>query len=109
MIWVGSKEDGGWAPSEDDVKRIEAALPAEAKARMPELGRPIAEYLRQYVGVTQDGKRLVRIHGVHKSAATELDLTKRELMVLDGGNEYFEGIYDPATGIFSDLGPHGDA
>jgi hypothetical protein len=108
---VGKEKEGGWGPSEQDVKRIEDALPAEAKKRVPDWKRPLSGYWRQYVGVTDEGKRIVRVHGAFQDATKhmDLDLSQDELEVMDGEDDFFEAEYDPATGTILSLGLHGGA
>lgn len=95
-----------WTPTDADVAAFEAAFPAwiadqsvwgadEVTERWPE------DYIRQYVGFERDEQRLLYVN-----AFCELDFVDwhdQPVSVDDGGPCFFSVVYDPQTGLFSEL------
>ena len=102
----------GWAPSEEEVRRLEADLIGAAKKSSLAPLRPLEGYFRQYVGVVrEDGRRRIRVHGLHRSylARAHGDPRREEIQIDDGGDAFFEASYDPESGRFDYVQVHGEA
>ena len=100
-----------WTPTAEDVRRLEAALPAALRAAAPMVKTPLKEYFRQYLGVVREGRRLVLVFAIHEPSLEEIEeeLLKEPRLVNDGGDAYIDGVYDAAKGTFESVGPHGEA
>jgi hypothetical protein len=103
-----------WTPSEEAVLAIEGELVAflqENSDRFYSQGIPVWErlddYNRQYLGIILDGKRLVYANCFCDS--TGRDWKKDFVMVLDGGDCFFQFKYDVDSGEFFDLQVNGNA
>ena len=88
---------GFWTPRAADLRRLEAGLP-----------RSLTGYYRQYVGITQGGKRLILINGFKAGVAPAFtggqgDWHRHAVIVSDGGDDFFQATYDPHTRQF--VGP----
>lgn len=86
-----------WTPRAADLRRLEAGLP-----------RSLTGYYRQYVGITQGGKRLILINGFKAGVAPAFtggqgDWHRHAVIVSDGGDDFFQATYDPHTRRF--VGP----
>ena len=102
----------GWAPSDEEVRRLEAELVGAAKTSSLTPLRPLEGYFRQYVGVfREDGRRRIHAHGLHRSylARAHGDPRRDEMQVDDGGDAFFEASYDPESARFDYVQAHGDA
>ena len=69
---------------------------------------PSTAYHRQYLGVVQDGRRLVYVNGFQLNTHAERDLgpdywCSRPIVVCDGGAEFFGVLYDATRGRFERL------
>ena len=100
------KVEGGWSPSAGDISGLERNLfrVAGLQNGTPSRHRHIPfpeNYYRQYVGIVVAGHRFIYVN-----AGTE-QLTgrarKHVSIVCDGGSSFWGALYDPATGVFSDL------
>ena len=89
---------GYWAPSRVDVEQLEARLPSLA-TQVPE---PVG-FDRQYVGIESRGQRQIYINAFHLPDAVSVDPSREHVDVCDGGRAFWGAVYDPATGIFSEL------
>ena len=81
---------GCWVPGASDLKRLEAALPTR-----------LAPYYRQYLGITERGRRLIYINGFSAGKAPNFrgkyDWRHHAVVADDGGDNFFQAAYDPAT------------
>lgn len=102
--------DGAWTPTPAQIATMEAAMPAflEASGEFSDraIGR-LPEYIRQYAGVTLDGRDLIFVNAFCDGA--EQDWTTEPVFVMDGGDCFFQVRYDPATAQFVNLMVNGDA
>jgi hypothetical protein len=104
-----AKIDGGWEPSDADIKIVESHLDQVSRSTSDRgsLKGP-TDYFRQYVGVIVSGRKLIYLNAIGLSDAGAGWKT-RFVSVCDGGESFWGAIYDPATGKFADLhknGPH---
>jgi hypothetical protein len=79
-----------------------------------EMAPHLAKYKRQYIGLIIRGKKVLLMSYFYDPASwsdpTYLGYWKhRWVSVLDGGDCFWEVIYDPATGAFSDWECNGEA
>ena len=87
--------------------KIEPAVAGLAGSQF-ERFRPWQEYKFQFQGQQNDSGQFVSISALCKVDESQ-DLTKRFLLVLDGGTCFFEVKYDPNSQLFYDLVVHGEA
>ncbi len=86
-----AQKSGCWTPSASELKLLEADLP-----------RRLVPYYRQYLGITQRGKRLIYINGFSARTAPQMtggsyEWHRHAVAVADGGDDFFQAIYDPAS------------
>lgn len=128
---------GTWDPSSAQIRELEAALSQELSRRLsaPPAGpyprAKMGDYYRQYAGVSLKGQKLIVINGFYRShvdytaawlaqqhSEAELAAFPPEarnksywhfvpVVVLDGGEHYFEAYYDPAQHRISRFEFHG--
>lgn len=88
-----------WTPGEFDVLQMENWLEKYlADNGQPELAEKMEEYHRQYIGVIQDGRRL--IHANFFCDPGEADWKSAPVLVSGGGACYFQVDYDTQSGLF---------
>ena len=115
VAFDGVPADGYWTPAEADVRAMEAALvpylrdvPEDAVGRVaPDLWERLPGYTRQYVGIVEEGRRLVFANVFCDAFGT--DWAVEPIVVLDGGDCFFQVRYDVETGAFSGLIVNGEA
>ena len=103
-----------WTPAEADVAALEAGLPAFLESEIPpdHYNRRILErldlYKRQYFGITfEAGQPLMYANFF---CVDEFDYwLESYVMVMDGGECFFQVVYDPASDTFSRLSVNGFA
>jgi hypothetical protein len=115
-----------WTPSADDFARLLAALPERLETGTDERGKRVASRLRaqaadeppdtewerygaQVAGFVVGGKRLVYANFFCSPERRANIDTQNFVMVLDGGDCYFQVWFDPATGEFPQLTINGEA
>jgi hypothetical protein len=95
-------------PSETDVSAFEADLSnflrATNDSRSHRIAKKLKSYRRQFVGVLRGSNRLI----FGNFFCSEEPVTS-PVIVDDGGECYFEVLYDPTTRAFSALYIHGEA
>lgn len=103
-----------WTPSEENVLDIEEGLSSflqENGDRFYSPGTPVwerlDEYNGQYVGVILDGKQIIYANYFCDSAGK--DWKEDFIIVMDGGDCFFQFKYNPETGEFFDLQVNGMA
>lgn len=103
-----------WTPSEGDVRALEAGLASflqENSGSFSAQGVPVwerlDEYTRQYAGIVLDGKRVIYANYFCNTAG--MDWKKNFVLVMDGGECYFQLMYDPGSGAYFDLRVNGEA
>jgi hypothetical protein len=107
----GLDEKGAWTPGRSSVlkleERIEAYLKKAAAKRSPALWSKLAKYKRQYVGVMRNGRKVIFINFF--CDAFNADWKNNPVAVDDGGDCFFNLLYDPDSYAFSDLQINGEA
>lgn len=87
------------------------AIKASAIDIVPKNRRPmrdVAGYTVQYQGVLEEGARLVRLSGACSLwGRTPEQLRADWLVVADGGDCYYDAIYDPAVKRITAIRAHG--
>jgi hypothetical protein len=115
VILPTAPSTGGWAPDEAMVIEAEQALPRylrTAAADPANASRKDAEeilaryaaYRRQYSGLTIDGRRILVVNAF---CAWTGDWRRHPVLVLDGGNCFFQAWFDPAKRTFTLLSVNG--
>jgi hypothetical protein len=127
VIFVGENAEGAgvafdfsepiidyWTPTEADVAALEAGLPTFLESEIPpdHYNRRILErlylYKRQYFGLTLEAGQPVIYANFF--CVDEFDYWLESLVfVMDGGECFFQLLYDPATDSFSRLRVNGFA
>ena len=104
--------DDFWTPSTDDILRLEEGVVeylrqnSGAFYRQPPVWERLDEYRRQYIGYAIEGKKI--IYG--NFFCSEEDNWQQEfVMVIDGGDCYFQVKYDVESGKFIYLAVNGEA
>jgi hypothetical protein len=100
-----------WTPSQAQIDDLEQALPPYLRAAAPErsadLWQRVAPYKRQYIGIVLGDQQAIYVNAM---CSMDDDRWQSEpVMVMDGGDCFFNVTYDPATAQFSDLSINGDA
>ena len=111
----GRKPEGGWEADEDTIQKLEAALPdylsAHDDPRIAALPAKLDEYKRQYMGVVEEGRRLVELRALCQLYLDEndVDLMVEVLQVMDGGDCFFEVLFDADREQFLWARVHGES
>jgi hypothetical protein len=100
-----------WTPSQAQIDDLEKALPAYLRDNAPErsadLWQKVAPYKRQYIGILLGDQQAIYVNAM---CSMDDDRWQSEpVMVMDGGDCFFNVTYNPATAQFSDLSINGDA
>lgn len=105
--------DGAFTPDAAIIAELESRLPAylaQNQNKFSALREPIVErlpnYKLQYWGELADGRRIIHVNAL---CAPPDDWQTRRVLVLDGGDCFFNLEYDPATKTFSRLSVNGEA
>lgn len=107
------QSDGFWTPSNEDVLNLEAGIDAYLRQnsgafyREPPVWERLDEYRRQYFGFKIGGKRF--IYGNYFCNDVRMDWRGDFVMVLDGGDCYFQVEYDVEEGSFIQLMVNGES
>jgi hypothetical protein len=104
-----------WTPTLSDVLAFEEKLPAYLREhhqnrRKEPLWKRASGYKRQYFGMTRKGARV--IYGnffCHVPSTRAADWHTVPVQVEDGGDCYFNVVYDVKRGAFQDLMVNGEA
>ena len=102
-----------WEPTIRDVERAEQRIPEFMRSKAPHLGSRLGQYVRQYFVIVVGGHRVVHCSFIHRTAdSTEvpvhgIDYYLRNMgtpyLVIDGGESFFQLLYDAETDSCSDL------
>jgi hypothetical protein len=107
----GLAEKEAWTPGRDSVikleERIESYLKKAAAQRSPNLWSKLKKYKRQYVGVMRNGRKVIFANFF--CDAFDADWKTNPVAVDDGGDCFFNLLYDPGSSAFSDLQINGEA
>lgn len=98
-----------WTPSEAAVIALEEQLTGYLQDNHPDLWQKLDDYTRQYWGtITPDGNRAVYANffcDADRIASWRTDF----VMGIDGGDCYFQTLYDIEDGLFVWLAINGEA
>jgi hypothetical protein len=103
---------GAWAVPSDLLVEMAGTLQAEASRHQRlEKVRPMDAYTVQYQGQMKEGERSIRLAGACHilPGVTADDLKAHFYRMSDGGNCFFDAIYDPARHRFTSFSFHGYA
>jgi len=106
--------DSYWTPTEADVLALEAKLPAYLKTKISAdhyaygLWDKLTNYRRQYVGYVIDGERFIYVNYFCDSFNDDAWKTQL-MMVMDGGECFFQVQYQLADQTFVSLSINGFA
>ena len=100
-----------WRPEWQDVRKLEAALPAAVEASPERRGLVVArlpiDWKRQYVGIVRNGERFIYGNFYPVRSGVAEDRLAEPFVVCDGGPAYFGVEYDLKAGRFSHLAFNG--
>lgn len=97
-----------WMPEESQIQALEAEIENYLGLRgLGPFGFKIREYKRQYLGVEENGQKL--IYANFFCDALGIDWQKEPVIIADGGSCYFQVRFNPETGEFTDLQFNGEA
>jgi hypothetical protein len=88
---------GGWKPSKAVIKRAQPAILEYIKDSDQEIYENLDQYRCQYFGIIVDGKKRIYCNFFWFTDRRR-DWRKKPVVVLDGGNWYFQLEYDVETG-----------
>jgi hypothetical protein len=107
----GLDEKEAWTPGRNSVlkleEKIESYLKQAADKRSPSLWSKLAKYKRQYVGVTRNGRKVIFVNFF--CDAFDANWKTHPVAVDDGGDCFFNLLFDPGSSAFSDLQINGEA
>lgn len=102
---------GTWTPSRSEVLELEKRIQAYLKQTAPNMSESgwsdLATYRRQYAGILQQGRRV--IYANFFCYSFDMDWTTERVEIDDGGECYFQVLYDPGSATFSRLQINGEA
>jgi hypothetical protein len=102
----GERITNSWTPTEEDILEMEDNIKAYIEELPPNTLMPLKEYKRQYAGAIINDHRL--LYGNFFCQAFEVDWRKDPLVVMDGGNCFFQVIYDLYTQDFVSFNINGE-
>lgn len=93
---------GGWTVTAELAQQLEADLPKLSPLLE---GRDPSIFFRQYVGIVQNGKRVVYINAADPDVLESDDSSwvSSPLYVCDGGEQFWGAVYNPESRAFSQL------
>lgn len=98
-----------WQPKANQAINLEEDLPDYLREAAPDLLLDLDSYGRQYAGATgEDGRRLIFANFFCDPESWDNWRTQL-LIVMDGGDCYFQVLYDPAARTFVSLSINGEA
>ncbi len=103
--WI-QVQGGTWAVPPTDVAQMASLLPAAAlKAkRGKKTEKEVSTYTVQFKGLGAPGRRVVELRGsCEVDGTSRAELQKNFLNVLDGGECYFDEVWDPTQRRFKFL------
>ncbi|MHC1744833.1 MAG: hypothetical protein AB9873_17640 [Syntrophobacteraceae bacterium] len=104
-------KDGSWQPSDEVVREVEINIEAHVRKMAKQKGRELRlwpEYSFQLQGREKNGKKYIYVNALCNSRDTYL-LERSLIIVMDGGNCFFNIKYDPVNKVFYDLFINGEA
>jgi len=107
---TGEQASAYWTATPEDIAALEAALPpylqTAAAERSPDLWQNVATYQRQYIGLVEADEP--RIYANFFCNAPD-DWQQQPVLVMDGGDCFFQVEYLPASGQFENLIINGES
>jgi hypothetical protein len=104
------REEGYFTPEDEQIRRFEAGLAAHLRAsppwRSPELHAKYAPYHRRYVGMKINGE--MKLYASFYCPSFD-GWERPDVEVDDGGDCYFQVIYDVARGAYESVMVNGAA
>ena len=88
---------GSWKPSKAMIKRAQPTIVEYIKESDQEISENLDQYRCQYFGIIVDGKKRIYCN-FFWLADHRQDWRTKPVVVLDGGNWYFQLEYDVETG-----------
>jgi hypothetical protein len=113
ITWFGAPADSFWTPTEEDVANLEAGLVAFLQESNNEYNdttnmvEALSEYTRQYFGLVQADEELIFANFFCETRREDWEETA--VVVLDGGDCYFQVIYNASANTFISLSINGEA
>ena len=102
----GERTINNWTPTKEDILELEDHIKAYIKELPSNSLMPLTEYKRQYAGAIINHHRL--LYGNFFCQAFKVDWHKDPLVVMDGGNCFFQVIYDLDTQDFVSFNINGE-
>lgn len=101
-----------WTPTVEQVRASEKLLPEFIRRNVPKNRKPIgilSKYKRQYLGITKNGKAQIYINAFCEQYwSQKKDWQSKFVFVFDGGNCYFQILFDPMTNEFTNFVINGE-
>lgn len=111
---IGGNIADTWTPSTVAVAQLEAALPTFLQSAQNDWLRPdppiwerVPEYKRQYLGIVEAGEKI--IYANFFCSSFDENWHEQLVIILDGGDCYFQLKYNPATDEFFGFSVNGEA
>jgi len=107
------ESDGFWTPSVDDILKLEGKIAGYLSQNssyfyhQPPVWERLDEYQRQYVGLEREGRLI--IYGNYFCNSGGVDWQQKLVVVIDGGECFFQVEYDVESGFFIKLLVNGEA
>ena len=107
------ESDGFWTPSVKDILKLEEKIAGYLSQnssyfyRQPPVWERFDEYQRQYIGVEREGRLI--IYGNYFCNSGGVDWRQKLVVVIDGGECFFQVEYDVESGLFIKLLVNGEA
>jgi hypothetical protein len=105
--------DGFWTPSVDDIQNIEEKIVEYLNQnssefhRQPPVWERLYEYRRQYIGVERGSRKI--IYGNYFCNSGGVNWQQEFVIVIDGGECFFQIEYDVESELFIKLLVNGEA
>ena len=110
-VFSGMEEKETWTPGRTDVLKLEKGIESFLKKAAPkgsqDLWTKIPTYKRQYIGIVRKGRKVIFINFF--CDAFNSDWKTVPVVVDDGGDCFFNVLYDPGSATFSELRINGVA
>jgi hypothetical protein len=101
-------EEKFWTPGRKDVLRLEERIETYLrKAASLALASKLPKYKRQYLGITQNGRRVIFVNFFCEDPGPGWETSL--VTVMDGGDCFFRVLYDPESSGFFHLVINGEA
>jgi hypothetical protein len=106
----GYKEEGYFTPDDEQIRRFEAGFAAHLRTsppeRSPKLYTKYGPYHRRYVGMWINGEK--KLYASFYCPSFE-GWERPDVDVDDGGDCYFQVVYDVARGAYESVTVNGEA